>query len=208
MKIYMNKILMIVLILILFNIPFIFLISQKNLSEEQPNANLVFDEMIHLSDKTKKQEIGIRENNLSGFSVVTFSGKFFNKAQLKLKIKEADHPEKVIREKTYEMNLGYLYEIQRFTFEPVENSAGKKFIIEIFNINKGDYSVANDENNKKGLSLRPLYFTDKIVDNVYYRISQYKPFLLKGFAFFLIYTIFNILLGFFIFKLLKNEKTF
>jgi len=123
-----------------------------------------------------------------------------------MKIKDAENPAEIIREEKYEINPSYLYQLQYLTFDPIENSENKNFIIEISNDGNSTYSFANDENKKGEISLRPLYLNGKMINNVYYRISQYKPFFLKGPVLPITYWIFNLIFALFIFSHFSKSR--
>ncbi len=192
--------------------PFFFLMRKNNLSFEQPSTDLDFDLMMNISsdkNETEKKSLIAERDYFSGISMVTFNGKFINEITLKLLISNINNPQEIIREELYDLDLDFLYSTNYLSFNPIKESKNNKYNVNIEVLKqKEGFRVTTNPQNSNEIAIRPLYFENKILNNLYYRISQYKPLFLKGPALPCVYILLNIILVMFIFQIIniKNKN--
>lgn len=221
MKKIFTKISIILFLLALLNLPLFFLLTNDRITYEQPDNAGWLENINNTSEQREvfkfSEKITTQHNNFAGVSAIIYSNKFFNSANIGLKIYEyekfnKDDPNNLILEKEYEKSLNYHQNILVLNFEPIKDSEDKKFTVVLESKDKEkDYVFAvATPNDRNDIFFRPLYQSDNTAQTLYYRLSQYKPGYLKNPVLLIAYVAFNILFGiflwFFVGSVKKREK--
>lgn len=210
MKKRISKILIIAISLIVLNAPLFFIAKRNYISNEQPDFPASFEDRLNIADTTfapQKQIFTASKNGLSGISFLVFNGNLFSAQELRLKIYSAENLEKSLISKDYRISPNCLFDVVSLTFDQIPDSQNKQFVAIISRKNTPkEMSKEILVGDKYKLNARPLYHTDNILQDAYYRTSQYKPPLLKNPFLVIAYLAFNLLFLLLIIHLMTNKK--
>lgn len=183
MKTKTGKLLLSVAILTAINLPLMLILARPGISKEQPNVNFSWQNIVDLAaseDKNIVTEIMAESDNLSGLQITIFSDHPFRSANLELELAEVGNRGGILRHSAHEINLDYLFGTVRLHFDPITDSANKRYAIRLSTADTaGRYSIVTGPKEKPDIVIRPLY-KESVFGALYYRTSQFKPTFLKN----------------------------
>lgn len=211
MKKTLAQFVIIIISLLLLNMPLFLLSKRTYISQEQPDFPATFKQRLEVADKTlkpMKQLLTASENGLNGFSVLIFNSKIFKKQTIRLQLYAVENLDNPIINQVYSLKPNYLFSTASLIFNKIPESQNKQYIVIISQKDTPKGIIRENLKNKDYLlNARPLYKTKSILTDAYFRISQYKPAILKNPTLIIVYIVFNIIFLFLIKEMLKKEKS-
>lgn len=211
MKKYILKIAIVIISLVILNMPLFLLAKRNYISQEQPDFPAAFEQRLNVADKTfapRKQIFTASKDDLSGFSLLIFNSSLFEKQYLNLQLYSAENLKKPLLSKNYAIRPDYLSSVIPLTFDQIHNSQNKQFVVIVSLKDTPEKIIRKSlKDDVYALNARPLYSTNSILKDIYYRTSQYKPALFKNPNLFALYIAFNIVFVFFMVEILKKKKS-
>lgn len=211
MKKHTLKIFTVAISLTVLNIP-LFFISQTNyISHEQLDFPANSENNLNVSEEDfipKKQFLTAQEDNLSGISLLIFNDDLVGTKNVRLRIYSIDNLTETIINKNYEIRPDYNRERLTFEFNKViKLSKNKKFLVVTTPKKYSKEALTKFLSDKENLlNIQPVYETNNILKDIYYRTSQYKPFIMKNPYLIILYILFNILFTAIVLEFSKSSR--